>query len=186
MQPINLIGKRVILCDMIAEDIPIWYAWHWESNPELTTCRPSVKKPIDQVVEHVKEHFEKRDVVFLAIRRRSDNEFVGRLTLFNLNERNRSIEIGYMVGPPHRRQGYTREALELLLPYLFERENINKITAQTGEFNQPSNALLERFGFQLEGRLRQHHWYNGVLYDDLLYSLLASEYAVRRSGFRRF
>ncbi len=179
MQPIDLIGPRVIVRDMIAEDIPLWYTWYWESNPEMTTCRPFTKKPIEQVVEHVKEHFGKRDVIFLSVRRRSDDEFLGRLTLFNLNERNHSIEIGYMIGPPHRRQGFTREALTLLLPHLFERENINKVTAQTGAFNGPSIALLEHFGFQLEGRLRQHHWYDGVLYDDLLYSLLAAEFGTR-------
>ena len=49
--------------------------------------------------------------------------------------------------------------------------------AQTGAFNQPSIALLEQVGFHQDGRLPQHHLIDGVLEDDQLFSILASEHA---------
>lgn len=176
MQPIELTGPRVLLRDLTVDDIPLYYDWQSKANPELTSCRPITRRTLPELIDHMREHFEKRDVTFLAVRRRSDDALLGRITVFNLNERNRSLEIGYLIGPLYRQQGYAREALRLLLPYMFDVLQLNKVTAQTGAFNQASIALLESLGFKCEGRLRQHHWFEGVLYDDLLYSLLAEEY----------
>ncbi len=124
----------------------------------------------------MQEHFQKRDVTLLAIRRRVDDMCLGRLTLLDLNESNRTIEIGYMIGPPFRRQGYALEAVNLSLAFLFNSLKLNRVIAQTGSFNHSSIALLDSLGFQQEGRLRLHHKFNGVLRDDLLFGLLASEY----------
>jgi RimJ/RimL family protein N-acetyltransferase len=50
------------------------------------------------------------------------------------------------------------------------------VYAQTASFNKNSIKLLESLEFKLDGTLRQHHYYKGDLYDDLLYSLLKFEY----------
>ncbi len=176
MESVNLVSERLVLRDMTEADVPFYYEWYWESNPQTMTCRPIKRKPIEEVIAHMKEHFEKRDVTFLAIRRRDDDTLLGRLTLFDLNESNRCIEIGYMVGPPFRRMGYAREALILTLGHIFGPLELNRVVAQTGSFNDASIALLESLGFQREGRLRQHHVWNGALHDDLLFGLLASEF----------
>ncbi len=49
--------------------------------------------------------------------------------------------------------------------------------AQTASFNEAAIALLQRLGFKLDGRFRQHHELDGVLHDSLYFSLLASEFA---------
>lgn len=176
MIPLVLTGDRVLLRDMTESDVKQYYDWYWESNPQTMTCRPVRRRQLDELVAHMKEHFEKRDVHFLSIRLLSDDSYLGRITLFELNESNRSIEVGYMLGPPYRRQGYAREAMDLVLGFVFGTLNLNRIVAQTGAFNLASIALLESLGFQQEGTLRQHHLFNGVLYDDLLYGLLAQEW----------
>jgi [ribosomal protein S5]-alanine N-acetyltransferase len=48
--------------------------------------------------------------------------------------------------------------------------------ADTGAFNQASIALLKSLGFQLDGCLRQHQLLDGVLHNQLLFSLLAQEW----------
>jgi RimJ/RimL family protein N-acetyltransferase len=101
---------------------------------------------------------------------------VGKITYFDLNTRNRSAEIGCLLDPAFRGQGYASEALGLLLTYLFGDLNLNKAMAQTGEFNSASIAMLKRWGFRQDGRLRQHHELDGVLHDDLIFSLLADEF----------
>ena len=64
----------------------------------------------------------------------------------------------------------------MLLKHLFEELEINKIMAQTGEYNDASIALLKKLGFKQDGRLRQHHELDGEMYDDLLFSILAEEF----------
>ena len=67
------------------------------------------------------------------------------------------------------------KALNSFCACLFQTFGLNKVYAQTGAFNQASVRLLERTGFRRDGVLRQHHPWNGVLWDDYLYSLLAED-----------
>jgi len=83
--------------------------------------------------------------------------------------------VGYFTGADYRQQGYTKEGLCLLLNYLFQEVGLNKVMADTGAFNQASIALLKSLGFQQDGCLRQHQLFNGVLHNQLLFSLLAEE-----------
>ena len=53
---------------------------------------------------------------------------------------------------------------------------MNKIMAQTGEFNDASIGLLKKLGFKQDGRLRQHHEVEAKMYDDLLFSILSDEF----------
>lgn len=47
--------------------------------------------------------------------------------------------------------------------------------ADTGAFNQASIALLRSLGFRQDGCLRQHQLLDGILHNQLLFSLLAEE-----------
>lgn len=42
--------------------------------------------------------------------------------------------------------------------------------------NIPSIKLLEKFGFKLDGRLREHYWINEEKYDQFNYSMLKCEW----------
>lgn len=99
--------------------------------------------------------------------------------MYNLNPKNRSAGVGYFTGADYRQQGYTKEGLWLLLHYLFQEVRLNKVMADTGAFNQASIALLKSLGFQQDGCLRQHQLFDGVLHDQLLFSLLAEEWEER-------
>lgn len=106
-------------------------------------------------------------------------EPVGKLTAFDFNPRNHSAEIGYYLSPAFRGRGYLHAALEAFCSLLLGDLRLNKVYAQTGSFNAPSIALLERCGFRRDGVLRAHHEQGGVLLDDYLYSLLREEYEVK-------
>ena len=176
MDPINITGTRVALRNLNIDEAVQYYEWFWESNPETMTCRPVTRRTTEDFIAHMQGHFEKGDAIFLSVRRRQDDAFIGRVTLFDRNEANRAIEMGYLIGPAYRGQGYAREAVDLTARYAFDELQLNRIIAQTGAFNVRSIALLESLGFRQEGRLREHHMYDGKLHDDLLFGLLASEY----------
>lgn len=130
--------------------------------------------------EELRRRFRQRKgdgrLASFAVRFLHDGELAGRVSYFDLNARNRSVEIGYIVGPPHRGRGVGREAVRLMLRLLFGRLGFRKATAQTGAFNVASIALLRGLGFELDGRLREHHLVGDRYHDDLLFSLLAREW----------
>lgn len=167
---------RVKLVDFTEENLVAYHKWFNESDPKRLTCRPLKDETVEEIIERYAGKFAGERIHHFAVRRIDDNEFLGRVTCFDLNTRNRSAEIGFLLGPQFRKKGYAREAVSLLLSHLFDVLGLNKAMAQTGEFNEGSIGLLKGLGFKQDGRLRQHHEIDGHLYDDLLFSLLKSEY----------
>ncbi len=182
MQNLLLTGTNVRLTDMTEADVIQFYEWFWNSPPERMTCWPVEPMTLEETLERFRAPAIPNAPKRLAIRRTADDILVGRISYFNVNTRNQSAEIGYLIGPDFRGKGYASEALGLLVRYLFEELKMNRIHAQTGAFNTSSIALLESHGFALEARLRQHHKVEDVFHDDLIYGILASEYPPRKSN----
>lgn len=172
-------GIRVSLVTLLPEDLIHLQRWFVESIPERQTCRPVIPKTHEERLAGFigSQNDDKRQS--LAVIQNRDHALAGRVSYFDLNARNMAVEIGYTIGTEFRNQGYGREAVGLLLAHLFETGKVNKVMAQTGEFNHPSVALLTALGFHLDGRLRQHHELAGVLHDDLLFSILRRDYEER-------
>lgn len=179
MIPINVPGTRVRLAEMTEPDVIQFYDWFWNSPPEKMTCWPVEPMTLAETIDRFHAQPAPNAPKRLAIRCIANDTFVGRISYFNVNPRNRSAEIGYLIGPDHRGKGYASEAVTLLLKHLFNDLKMNRVHAQTGAFNVSSIALLERHGFQLEARLRQHHEVDGAFHDDLIFGLLAGEYIQR-------
>lgn len=86
-------------------------------------------------------------------------------------------EIGYSVARRYWGQGLAREAVSLLISYLFEVEGYRRIFADTDPDNTASNGLLTRLGFTLEGRLRGHWETHIGVRDSLIWGLLREEWS---------
>ncbi len=104
-----------------------------------------------------------------------DDKIIARISLYSYNSRNKSVEIGYILNANYQAKGIMSNAIKFLVLQLFSTGDFNKIYCQTASFNQKSLALLNRCGFVKEGILRQHHEYDGKLYDDIIFSKLQSE-----------
>lgn len=172
----SLRSTLVYLDDPKDFDVLAIYKWFLSSAPERLTCRPITYRTDNEVLLRHHERMQNPDQRDFAVRRTSDNCLVAQVTYFDINRRNRTAEIGFMTNPEFRRKGYAFEAMRLLLKYLFGELGMNKIMAQTGEFNEASIGLLNKLGFRQDGRLRQHHEVEGKMYDDLLFSVLAGEF----------
>lgn len=64
------------------------------------------------------------------------------------------------------------EALGAVVQHLLSRDDVNSVTARVFADNPGSGKLLRHLGFRQEGHLRQAVLgYDGILHDDLLFSL---------------
>ena len=66
-------------------------------------------------------------------------------------------------------------ALRLLLPAAFQEFGLHRVEAACIPDNQPSRALLDKFGFRTVGLARQYLRINGSWQDHVLYALLRSD-----------
>jgi RimJ/RimL family protein N-acetyltransferase len=177
----SLAGERVALRPISAAEAAIVHQWLLESDIFTQTCRPPVLRSPEEVVELRKDRDASPDRAALAIVLRGTGTLVGQVRYFDLNFRNRSVEIGYVVAPSARGKAFGREAVALLLDFLFGGLGMNKVHAQTASFNGSSIKLLESLGFERDAVLREHHLYQGRLHDDFVYSILAKDWQARRA-----
>ena len=89
-------------------------------------------------------------------------------------------EIGYTISRAHQRRGYGIEAVRALLGYLFDARGMHRVTASCDGRNAASMGLLERIGMRKEGVMLESVWAKGEWTDDVLFAMLASEWAVSR------
>ncbi|MFQ5499989.1 MAG: GNAT family N-acetyltransferase [Candidatus Zixiibacteriota bacterium] len=171
----TLVGKKLFLRHATVDDLTNTFHWLLQGEPQSMTCRPyTFATAADEVEAHKKAARSERQQLFMIIRK-EDKLPVGRVRFFDYNSLNRSAELGLIIDPDERRNGYAGEALKLLITYLFRYRGLNKVYAQTAEFNEASVKLLESLGFKRDGTLRDHHYFDGEFHNDHVYSLLAYE-----------
>lgn len=117
-----------------------------------------------------------------VVERLDDRAALGWVTLTIRSREHGIAEVGYTLSAAYHRKGYGTEALALLVQRAFAEPEIQRIEAVCSVENEPSWRLLERLGFQREGRLRGYYVINGRRVDHYLYARLKQDPAPARAG----
>jgi ribosomal-protein-alanine N-acetyltransferase len=106
--------------------------------------------------------------------RRQDVELVGGITLSNIRRGVAQMgAIGYWVGEPFMRQGFTLAAVKTVSEFAFGRLGLHRLEAACLPENDRSRSLLLQAGFVEEGRAAAYLKINGDWRDHLLFGLVA-------------
>lgn len=103
-------------------------------------------------------------------------EPAGWITLVIINWSHGLGEIGYALATEFQRRGLMAEGLELLLSDLFERTTLRRLEARCAVANRASQRVLEKVGFEREGRLRDYFLLRGQAVDNYLYAILERDW----------
>jgi RimJ/RimL family protein N-acetyltransferase len=151
----------------------------------LTDVRPRNR---EQVEEHFKERVYGDDndgIDFLVCTgdeeatRTGDEEGltrVGEVAIPWVNEPHGNGMLMYWATPEHQGEGYISEATGLLLDYVFGERRLHKVWAMVIEPNEPSQAVLEKLGFEREGHYRKETFHEGEFVDSYRYAILAEDW----------
>jgi RimJ/RimL family protein N-acetyltransferase len=120
-----------------------------------------------------------RESGMLLVETISDPQVVGfvRYTLIPYPDADMPVpEIGFGI-PVFSAQGkgYAKQAVWLLLDYLFAGYPVERIMAFTEKENIPAQRVLQAIGFQQEGHLRRSMFRDGHWRDVLIYGILRQE-----------
>jgi RimJ/RimL family protein N-acetyltransferase len=100
-----------------------------------------------------------------------DGEAAGGIGLFLQQDVERySAEIGYWLGEAYWGRGITTQAVRRFTDYAFGAFELCRIYANVFESNASSCRVLEKAGYQLEGRLRKAAVKDGQVLDGVLYA----------------
>lgn len=112
----------------------------------------------------------------LAIIENISSEFIGDIGVRFIDEENFQVEIGCTLRKKSHGKGYAVESLDSLFTYLFNELNKHRITTSIDPENTKSIKLIETLGFRKEAHFKQSLFINNKWVDDLVYSILASEW----------
>ena len=111
-----------------------------------------------------------------AVAEAGSDRCLGMVNYHNADLKQRHAEIGYMLAPAWWARGYAAEAVGALLGHCFGVARFHRVQAVIDPENAASRRLVERFGFRLEGVLRETLFLGGAWRDDCVYGLLAREW----------
>jgi len=182
----RLEGALVYLRHPLSRDYAAWSRLRQVSRAFLTPWEPSwgadeLGRPSyrDRLRRYHEDAREGRAYAFFSFRR-EDDALVGGVTLGQVRRgAAQSATLGYWVGEPFRRRGYTLDAVRTLLDFAFEELNLHRVEASCLPENAASQGLLEQAGFRLEGRLRRYLRIDGEWRDHLFFGLLQGEQSQR-------
>lgn len=167
--------KDIVLREFRLEDLDELY--NLTLQPEITDFLPDWIGTKDQYKKWLEEIYIKANKEFLkaipnieneglifGIILKGTKEFIGWCFTALKDELpcpNR--EIGYAISKYHRNKGYTTQAVEGMIKFLFKKTNVEVLNALALTYNIPSNRVIQKCGFKYINEIkiddRKFHYY---------------------------
>lgn len=174
-------SERLILRAPEPEDLEVMY--HMENLPEMwevsNVTVPYSRYVLRQYIENCRNNIYADGELRLMIQLADTKDVIGTVDLIDFVPLHGRAEVGIAILENYRRQGYAREALELLCQYAFVQLHMHQLYAYVAADNKLSLDLFEACGFNHKVLLP--HWlsaengYRDVYLLQRIISLPASE-----------
>lgn len=117
-----------------------------------------------------------KDTYNFAIETLKDSVYLGGCGINEIDWKNSKVVVGIFIGnKEYWNKGYGTDAMKVLIKFIFEQMNINKIKLNVYSFNERAIRCYEKCGFIREGVLRQEIYRDGKYYDEIVMGLLKSQ-----------
>lgn len=177
MQLITLTTPRLVLCPFSIQDADDLFPMLSDRD---TCYDDGGYEPFSRDKKYTKlmETFaaqEGRYVIHLANSDKTPGKAIGMIHLMDNDRAVPSYEIGYVLNKDYRRRGYASEAVNAVIDFCFAN-GIEMITASAGSFNQISQQMLLKLGFEQEGvsHKAEKHPIHGIV-DSINFYLMKKE-----------
>jgi RimJ/RimL family protein N-acetyltransferase len=136
---------------------------------------------------HLQRIATSEDPLFLAILDNASGRAMGYASYMRIEPVHRVIEVGSILYTPRLQQTtLATEAMYLMARHVFEDLGYRRYEWKCNALNAPSRRAALRFGFRFEGVFRQHMIVKGRNRDTAWFSMLDSEWPVRKANFERW
>ena len=172
------IGELVKLRDYGKEDIES--AKNFINDPEVKQyVEPGI--PYLYTLANEEKWYEsisaRSDIYHFAIEDRKTGKYIGGCGINEVDWKNSKVVVGIFIGDAdYRNHGYGTDAMKVLVKFIFEQMNINKIKLGAYSFNQRAIKCYEKVGFKVEGVLKEELFRNGRYHDIIEMSIFKRDY----------
>ena len=183
-------GRRVELRPLLMEDFETWrdvrlsnYDWlvPWEpkqnlKNPESTTDKYYFETRCANREREMELGTAASFGIFLS------NQFIGEINISNITRGAfQSGHVGYWIDGNCAGNGYTPEALVLVIKFAFEELLLHRVQVSIVPRNHSSRRVVEKLDLRCEGLAEKYLEINGVWEDHLRYAITIEEWQIRKS-----
>ncbi|HIP86848.1 MAG TPA: N-acetyltransferase [Anaerolineales bacterium] len=171
-------GKIIRLRPIEREDLPRFVRWF--GDPEVRRhisihIPPSLAQE-ERWFERLQERLARNESVVLAIET-LEGVHIGNIGLHQINWKDRNAELGIVIGEKeYWDQGYGTDAIRTLLRLAFTEMNLHRVFLRVNTDNARGIRCYEKCGFRREGTLRDVVFREGEYRDQLMMSILRSEW----------
>ena len=171
-------GKLVKLTAYKKEDMPIIkeYLNKFEIRSNLTPAIPYPYKLEDEY-KWYENNSANNEIYSFAIETLKEKKVIGGCGINNIDRRNSYAEVGIFIGDENfLGKGYGTDAMKILIKFIFEEVNVNKVKLGVYSFNERAKRSYEKCGLKIEGVLREEIYRGGKYYDVISMGILRREY----------
>ena len=112
-----------------------------------------------------------------AIENLETGKYIGGCGINEANIKNRNCIIGIMIGDKTcLSKGYGSDALNILIKFIFEELNMEKIKLSVFGFNERARACYKKVGFKEEGVLKKEIFRNGKYHDEIIMAMFREDF----------
>jgi [ribosomal protein S5]-alanine N-acetyltransferase len=165
---------RLLLRQIVPTDAPRIFEMRKSVLVNSFIYRP-LQSTIDEaqkLIERVGEGYKnKTGLAWAAERKGGSGQLLATCGFNNIQIPNRRAEIGGEMHSDFWGKGFAPEGLKAIIEYGFRKMDLHTIEAKVIAGNKSSVALLERYGFEKEGHLKEYGFNNGEPFDLLIFTL---------------
>ena len=152
MQPLQGILIRLRAIEPEDEDI----LFHWENDQKIwqvsNTLTPFSRQVLRQYLEQAHLDIFQVKQLRLVIEAIEPEKPVGMIDLFDFDPHHQRAGVGILIGESAEwGKGYAKEALKILLKYVFTVLLLNQVYCSIDELNTASLNLFKNAGFRITG-----------------------------------
>lgn len=175
-----LIGDNIILRPLKIEDLEKTH--EWRNNLKLIKHTQGIRFP--KTIEMDQEWFQNVLIdtsnrnIYFGIDVLPTNEFIGIVQLNNIDYISKTATWGIVIGETSEHgKGFSVEASKLMLDYGFRILNLRKFNCYVLDYNKATHMMLKSIGgFEKEGRLRNHFFFDNEYHDVIILSLFKENF----------
>lgn len=124
--------------------------YKWENDQEIwrvsETYMPYSLYQIEEFLLNNRDLFSVRQIRFI-IERKEDDKNIGCIDLYDFDPIHMRAGVGILLQKEFRKQGYAKEALQLLLDYCFNTLMLKQVYCLIDVLNTDSISLFTNIGF---------------------------------------
>lgn len=172
----KFVGEKVYLSVMHTDDAEQYVKWLSDRSVTDNLGNTVNIQSVEQEKDWILNAGKNGDVNFAIVEKGTD-KLLGNCSLFNIDRINRRATIGIFIGEENKRsKGYGSDALNLILNYAFNFQNMHNVNLEVFSFNKMAINCYKKVGFKEYGTRHEAYFLDGKYHDIILMEILEYDY----------